>query len=66
MRIYIDKLGFNFNKAAATIEKALAFTEGKYFDSGAALKKITKATIALPQLALAIAVAEADETQRQK
>ena len=37
MRIYIDKCGFNFNKAAATIEKALTFTEGKYFDSCAAL-----------------------------
>lgn len=66
MRIYIDKCGYNFNKAAATIEKALTFTEGKYFDSGAALKKITKATIALTQLALAIAVAEADESQQQK
>ena len=42
MRIYIDKCGYNFNKAAATIEKALTFTEGKYFDSCAALKKNNK------------------------
>ena len=51
MRIYIDKCGYNFNKAAATIENALTFTEGKYFDSCAALKKITKASLALYEMA---------------
>ena len=66
MRIYIDKCGYNFNKAAATIEKALTFTEGKYFDSCAALKKITKAMIALTQISLAIAVAAGDESPATK
>lgn len=57
MRIYIDKCGYNFNKAAATIENALTFTEGKYFDSCAALKKITKASLALTEIAVAISAA---------
>ncbi len=64
MRIYIDKCGYNFNKAAATIENALTFTEGKYFDSCAALKKITKASLALYEMANAIYAAA--ESQRQK
>lgn len=64
MRIYIDKCGYNFNKAAATIEKALTFTEGKYFDSCAALNKITKASLALYEIANAIYAAA--ESQRQK
>ena len=66
MRIYIDKCGYNFNKAAATIKNALTFTEGKYFDSCAALKKITKAMITLTQISLAIAAAEGDESPATK
>ena len=54
MRIYIDKCGYNFNKAAATIENALTFTEGKYFDSEAVLKQLTKAEMALTGLVIAV------------
>ncbi len=36
MRIYIDKCGYNFNKAAATIETAWTLRKEKYFDSCAA------------------------------
>lgn len=54
MRIYIDKCGYNFNKATAIIENALAFVEKADFDYHEAIRNLAIVEKTINEMAAAI------------
>ena len=64
MRIYIDKCGYNFNKAAATIENALAFVEKADFDYHEAMFNLLVAAKTINDIAAALVNAEMNKVSQ--